>query len=206
MEAPPARRFRTPLGLFEAGLLLVVAAAGLMLLRPLPFARRNANAEKEILAHMGAVADAEDARAAGTRGPYLPLDGLVAADGALAKSLAGFTPAPAAGVLGNRSYWMAVLPVGSEGWLAAPGAGDPAFAARGYALVAWPKTGAPEVLRALAALPAAVMWQRADGMEESGDPARPPLPRACFTGTGSGGARTFVPDPPPDWVISKKRR
>ena len=210
VDAPPARRYRLPLGIFEAGLLLVFAAGGLWLARPLGSARRAAAAEKEILAVIGAVADAEDAKVVGGKGSFLPLDRL-SAEPAVAKTLAGFAPSPVAGVLGNRSYWLTVLLPGPEGGLArvvpdrlSAAGGASLIAPRGYAVVAWPRSGAAAVLRALAALPEGNMWQRADGMEESGDPAIPPVPRAAFPGPGNGGPR--VPDPPPDWVQAKKRR
>ena len=67
-----------------------------------------------------------------------------------------------------------------DGRLARPGHEDPSEAARGYCIVAWPTREAPKVLRAIAALPGNAMWQRADGMDESWDPADSPVPRIEF--------------------------
>ncbi len=198
------RRFRRPFGLFEAALLLVLAGGGLWILRPIPGARRSAASEKEILALLGALADAEDARAAGRRGGYLPLDPLAASDPALRRALAGFRPSGAAGVLGNTSYWVTVLLPGAEGALDTRMAPDPAAADRGFVAVAWPRSAAAPVLRALAALPGGILWQRADGEAESGEPSRPPVPRVAFPLPGKDGP--VVPDPPPDWVVARKRR
>lgn len=203
MEHAPPPRPRRPLGILEAALLLVLAGAGLWIVRPVPRARRAAAAEKDVQAALAAIADAEDARAAGRRG-YLPLDPLTASEPALAKALAGFRPSTAAGVLGNGSYWIAVHLPGADGALGEGVPPDPDSANRGYVVLAWPRSGAPHVLRALAALPAGVTWQRADGMEESGDPARPPVPRVVFPVPGKDGPE--VPDPPSDWVVARKRR
>jgi hypothetical protein len=197
-------KFRAPVGIFEAAILLVLAGMALWILRPLPGARTSAVEEKAMMALLGAVADAEDAQAAGRKAaPFLRLDRLEAASPAAAKALQGYSPSKVPGVLGNRSYWLAVLLPKKEGWLAPPGAEEAGEAARGYCVVAWPRKEAPAVLRAMAALPEGFMWQRADGVEESGEPAVPPVPRAMLPPTGQG---PRVPPPPPDWAQARRRR
>lgn len=204
MADPPPRRFRSPLGLFEAALALVLAAMVLWALKPVPGARAAAAAEKDLLAVLGAVADAED-RLPGRPGAagFLPLDALAAADPALRAALGDFAPSGVRGVLGNGSYWLTVLLPGEEGVVVAPGE-EATTARRGYVAVAWPKAGAPAVLRSLAALPGRALWQRADGMDRRGGAASPPLPRVAFPPPGEGLPK--APLPPPDWVQARSRK
>ncbi|MCK6480809.1 MAG: hypothetical protein L6R43_11885 [Planctomycetes bacterium] len=192
-------RHRGPLGIFEAALLLVVAGMVLWLLRPLPAARAAAEAEKRMASLLDALADAEDALPRGT--PFLPLPALLARDPALRERFAGAAAGPD-GVLGAGEFWVAVLLPDRDGMLRGPGSPDGTGAARGYAVLAWPRRGASRLLRSLAALPGNGAWQRADGMEEPGDPALPPVPRAGFP---EGGGRR-APEPPPDWVKASFRR
>ncbi len=196
-------KFRAPVGIFEAAILLVLAGMALWILRPVPGARTSATEEKAMMALLGSMADAEDAQAAGRKAaPYLRLDRLAAASPAAAGALRGYSPSKVPGVLGNGSYWLAVLLPKKEGWLAPPGSEESAEAARGYCVVAWPRKEAPAVLRAMAALPEGGMWQRADGMDESGEPAAPPVPHVILPMPGPD---YRVPPPPPDWAQAKKR-
>jgi hypothetical protein len=188
-----ASRFRGPFGIFEAAILLTVAGMVLWIVRPLPGADGAAAEERSVMKAMGAVADHLEAR----KPPFLRLDRL----GAL-PALAGWTPSAVPGVYGRGSFWMAVLLPGRDGWLCAPGEEVPSEAGRGYCVVAWPKKEAADVLRAVAALPGKAMWQRTDGMEESGDPARPPVPRVAFP---AAGAPLRSPGAPPDWTPGKSR-
>ena len=110
---------------------------------------------------------------------------------------------PASGVWSRGNYWMTVLLPARDGWIAARGAELGSEAARGFCVVAWPKRDAPAVLRALAAFPKDVMWQRTDGMEESGSPDAPPVPRVAMPPLG---AEMRIPPPPPDWTQARKRR
>jgi hypothetical protein len=198
-----AARFRPAFGIFEAALLLVLAGTLLWLLRPIPGARAAAAEERAAIAVVAALADAEDALAAERRAaPHLRLDRLAAASPAAARALDGFAPSGIPGVLGNRSYWVAVLLPGRDGALAAPGDEVEAEAARGYCVVAWPRSGAPGVLRALAGLPRGVMWQAAEGAAESGEAADPPVPALVFGPPGD--ARD--PPRPPDWAPARSRR
>ncbi len=184
-----AQRWRFPFGILEAAILLVLAGMALWIVKPLPAAREAAAAEKEAIQAIGALADALEAAGPPHRRPAVPP--------------AGWTPAPAAGTWGRGAYWMTVLLPARDGWLAAPGGESAGEAGRGFCVVAWPKTGAPEVLRSLAALPKGVMWQRVEGVAESGEPGTPPVPRAAFPPPGPD---SKVPAPPPDWTGSRKRK
>ncbi len=196
-------KFRAPVGIFEAATLLVLAGMALWILRPLPGAAAAAAEEAAMIGVIGTVADAEDARAAAHKGaPYLSVDRIAAESPAAAKALLGFTPSKVPGVLGNRFYWVAVLLPRAEGWLGPLGTEDAAEAARGYCVVAWPRKEAPGLLRALAALPEGAMWQRAEGMDESGDAAAPPVPRILFPPLGQS---PRVPPKPADWAHGKSR-
>jgi hypothetical protein len=198
-------RHRSPVGIFEAALLLVVAAGALWLMAPIPRAKRAAEDERAIHAVLGTVAGALETRMAAGRGPGpVPIERLVKEDPAVARALQDFQFSGRSGVLGNRHYWIAVLLPGREGLLAAPGDEDPSEAARGFCVVAWPRDGAPAVLRELAALPEGVVWQRAEGVAKSGFGPRPPVPGAAFPPVNSSGSR--VPPPPADWTLSKKWR
>jgi hypothetical protein len=198
-------KHRGSLGLMEAAMLLVVVAGALWMTAPIPRSRRAAEDERAVHAVIGAVADALDARMAGPRGrPPVRLERLLREEPALARTLEAFRPSGTQGVLGNGTYWVAVLLPGIEGLLASPGKEDPAEAMRGFCVVAWPCAGTHPALREIAALPDGHMWQRIDGMGKSLDPARPPLPRAAFPPAGTDGSR--VPDPPPDWTLAKRRR
>jgi hypothetical protein len=199
-----AERYRPAVGIFEAAILLALAAMALWFARPFGGARSAASEDRAMSAALGALADAEDAAVAGKRpGPFLPLDRLAAASPAAAEALRGFRPSAVPGVYGNPRYWIAVLLPGRDGWLAKPGAEEPGEAARGYCIVAWPTREAPTVLRAIAALPENAMWQRADGMAESWDPADPPVPRILLPAPGQ---TPRCPPPPTDWVLSRKRK
>ena len=204
MPDAPAARPRASLGILDATILLVFAGMALWFLRPMPGARAAAEEEKALLRTLGSVADAEDGIAAAKRGdPYLPLDRLLTAKPALKEALAGWKPSKVPGVLGNRAYWLAVLLPGKEGWLAAPGGEDVTELSRGFLVVAWPRHEAAYVLRALGALPRGFMWQRADAMEESGEPDRPPVPRAQMPDRGQS---EHLPSPPPDWAAMVNRK
>jgi hypothetical protein len=204
MADAAGHRFRAPVGILEAAMLLVIAGMALWSSRPFPASRAAAAEERSILSAIGTVADIEDSLGGGKRGvPRVPLPRLLAVSGTLREALREFTPSPVAGVYGNRSYWLTVLLPGKEGWLAAPGQEEPGEAVRGYCVVAWPKKDAADMLRAVAALPKGVMWQRADAMEESGNPNGPPVPRVAFPPPGSSDP---VPDPPPDWAMAKRRK
>lgn len=198
-------RHRSPVGIFEAAILLVLAAGALWFAAPIPRARRAAADEKEIYAAIGAVADALEARMAPPRSqPPVRVERLLREDPAAARALAGHEASGRAGVVGVRHYWVSVLLPGRDGVIAAPGEEDPAEAARGFCVLAWPREGASPLLRELAALPEGFMWRRADGVAKASGEPRPPVPNAAFPPPGSGPGR--VPDPPPDWTQHKKRR
>ena len=198
-------RHRSPVGIFEAALLLVVAAGALWMMAPIPRAKRAADEERAIHSVLGTLAGALEARMAPGRGlSPVPIDRLAKEDPAVARALGGFEFSGRSGVLGNRHYWIAILLPGREGVLAAPGEEDPAEAARGFCVVAWPRDGAPAVLRELAALPEGQVWQRAEGVAKAPGDSRPPVPGAAFPPANSGGSR--VPPPPADWTSSKKWR
>ncbi len=206
MAEAPTLSFRAPFGILDAAMVLVLAGMALWFLRPMPGSLAAADEERAVHAVIGALANAEEEGAPSRKSaPFLPLDRLLATRPALRSSLEGFTPSKVPGVHGNRSYWIAVLLPGKEGWIAAPGAEDPAEAARGFCVLAWPRKGAEPVLRALAALPRSFPydWQRADGADESGEPDLPPVPRVQFPPPGQGDR---APSPPPDWAIAKKRK
>ncbi len=196
----PVPRHRPPFGIFEAALVLVLAGAAVWLARPVPGARAAAAAEKEVLALLDAVADAEDALPAGA--PFLPLPALAARGGPGTAPLALLSPSPVEGVMGNGSYWVAVLLPDRDGVLRGPGERGIPGARRGYAVVAWPRKGASPLLRSVAALPRGGAWQRADGMPESGEPGGPPVPSAAF----SADPEDPPPEPPTDWVRARDRK
>jgi hypothetical protein len=199
-----AERYRPSVGIFEAATLLALAATALWFARPFAGARRAAAEDRAMGAILGVLADAQDAAVAGKKdAPYLPLDRLVASSPAAARALRGFQRSNVPGVWGDGRYWLAVLRAGRDGWLAKPGEEEEGEAARGYCIVAWPDRGAPKVLRAIATLPEKSAWQRGDGMEESGDPAAPPIPRVALPPLGT---LPRCPSPPPDWSVARKRK
>jgi len=200
MQGERTLRHRGSLGIFEAALLLVALGAGLWIARPVPGARGAAEAERGMLSVLDAVADAEEALPAGT--PRLPLADLVLRDPRARKALAGFTPSPVPGVVGNGTYWFTVLLPDRDGVVRGPGAADASGAARGFVVVAWPVKGASRLLRSLAGLPAGGAWQRGDGIRESGEPGDPPVPRLAFPERPAD----RPPDPPPDWVRARNRK
>ena len=186
-------------------MLLVVVAGTLWLAAPIPRAKRAAEDERAIHSVLGAVAGCLEKRMATGRGlPPVPIERLVKEDPAAARALQGFSASGRAGVLGNRLYWIAVLLPGREGVLAGPGEEDPAEAARGFCVIAWPRDGAPAVLRELAALPEGTCWQRAEGFAKAPGHPRPPVPATAFPPANSEGTR--VPTPPPDWTVGRKWR
>ena len=198
-------RHRSPVGIFEAALLLVIAAGALWLMAPIPKAKRAAEDERAIHAVLGNVARALEARMAAGRGlGPVTIERLVKEDPAAARALQDFEFSGRSGVLGNRHYWIAVLLPGREGLLTAPGEEDPSEAARGFCVVAWPRDGAPAVLREPAALPEGIVWQRAEGVAKTPGDSRPPVPGTAFPPVGSSGSR--VPPPPADWTLSRKWR
>jgi hypothetical protein len=184
-----APRYRSPVGILEAAILLVLAGMALWVVKPLASSREAAAAEKEAVGEVGALADALEKAGPPYRRPAAPP--------------AGWSASPVPGVFGRGNYWMTVLLPARDGWIAPRGAELGSEAARGFCVVAWPKREAPAVLRALAGLPKDVMWQRTDGMEESGDPAVPPVPRVAMPPLG---AEMKIPPPPPDWVQARRRR
>ena len=184
-----ADRYRLPVGILEAATLLVVAGMALWGVKPIPGAREAAAAERDALKTIGALADALEKAGGPYRRPQAAPEGC--------------TASPVAGTWSRGPYWVTVLLPAREGWLAPPGKEHSGEASRGFCVVAWPRKEAPEVLRALVALPQGFMWQRSDGMEESGDPAVPPVPRASLAPPGPDAK---IPSPPPDWTIARKRR
>ncbi len=196
MSGPGERRFRPALGLLEAGALLVVVLGVAYAVAPGAWARNAASAETAALDVLGAMADAEEAALRGG-GTYLPLPELLARDPGLARR--GLEPSPVAGVYAGPAYWFAVLLADEEG---RPRRAATAPSPRGFVALAWPRRPGVDAVRALAALPGGVSWQHALENRGSGDPARPPVPRAVFPPPKAGVPQ--VPQPPPDWSALKR--